>query len=77
MSWSLRWPFTIFIAAVRLKGADRPRVKPSASYDLAVCCIIYDAGHALTEVEEVLRTAGITNIQRRGHFFALLQAQKN
>lgn len=39
--------------------------------------LIYDAGHALTEVEEVLRTAGITNIQRHGHFFALLQAQKN
>lgn len=38
--------------------------------------LLFDVGHILGNVEEVLRTAGVTEIQRTGHFFALLQAQK-
>lgn len=38
--------------------------------------LIFDVGHVLGDVEQVLHTAGVTQIQRTGHFFSLLQAQK-
>lgn len=38
--------------------------------------LVYDVAHALTELEQVLRAAGIDNIQRSGHLFSLLQARK-
>ena len=38
--------------------------------------LLFDVGHVLGDVEAVLRTAGVTQIQRTGHFFSLLQAQK-
>lgn len=38
--------------------------------------LIFDIGHTLAELEQVLRAAGVTTIQRSGHFFSLLQAQK-
>ena len=38
--------------------------------------LIFDVGHTLGELEQVLRAAGVTTIQRSGHFFSLLQAQK-
>jgi arsenite methyltransferase len=37
--------------------------------------LIFDVGHALTELEQLLRAASVVTIQRRGHFFSLLQAQ--
>lgn len=38
--------------------------------------LIFDVGHVLGDVEQVLRAAGVTQIQRSGYFFSLLQAQK-
>ena len=38
--------------------------------------LLFDVGHVLGDVEQVLRTAGVTQIQRTGHFFSLLQVQK-
>lgn len=38
--------------------------------------LIFDVNHILGDVEQVLRTAGVTQIQRTGHIFSLLQAQK-
>jgi ubiquinone/menaquinone biosynthesis C-methylase UbiE len=37
--------------------------------------LIFDVGHTLAELEQVLRAAGVTDIQPSGHFFRLLQAQ--
>ena len=38
--------------------------------------LIFDVSGVLSDVEQVLRTAGVTQIQRSGRFFSLLQAQK-
>lgn len=38
--------------------------------------LVFDLGHTLTELEQALKVAGVTTVQRSGHFFTLLQAQK-
>lgn len=38
--------------------------------------LIFDVSHVLGDVEQVLRTAGVTKIHRAGHFFSLLRAEK-